>query len=37
MSDHLLDSACNWLATHHRVTAAIIIALSWAASVYGGM
>jgi len=35
--DDLLDSACNWLATHHRVTAVIVIALSWAASVYGGM
>lgn len=35
--DDLLTTACNWLATHHRVTAVIVIALSWAASVYGGM
>lgn len=31
-----LYHACNYLATHHRVTAVIVIALSWAASVYGG-
>lgn len=35
--DALLDAAANWLVAHHRVTAGIVIGLSWAASAYAGM
>jgi hypothetical protein len=34
--DRFLDHACNWLAEHHRITAALIIGLCWAASAYAG-